>query len=75
MIYLIIKVQIKEKIFQLEEKEESVLINQEKEKLQLEIKTKMILAMMILMIIKMIIFQWLEIKKEVLVPINQVVEK
>ena len=33
MIYLIIKVQIKEKIFQLEKKEESVLINQEKEKL------------------------------------------
>ena len=32
MIYLMIKVKIKEKLFQLEEKEESVLINQEKEK-------------------------------------------
>ena len=33
MIYLMIKAQIKEKIFQLEKKEESVLINQDMEKL------------------------------------------
>ena len=33
MIYLMIKAQTKEKVFQLEKKEESVLINQDMEKL------------------------------------------
>ena len=33
MIYLMIEVQTKEKVFQLEKKEESVLINQDMEKL------------------------------------------